>query len=114
MNISLRSFNSQLATFSAPSAKKGDIVAMSGNLAVSPAAADAEFCGVCTDVSDGYATVRLCGYCTVPYSGTAPSVGYALLAADGNGGVKKVTTGGRTLLVTDVDTSAKTVGIILN
>lgn len=114
MNVSLNSFNSKEATFLTSSAKKGDVVALSGNLSVSPAAAGAVFCGVCTDASGGYATVRLYGHCTVPYSGTAPAVGYVALAADGDGGVKTVTSGGRTLLVTDVDATAKTVGIILN
>lgn len=114
MNVSLKSFNSKEATFLTSSAKSGDLVSVSGNLTVSPAADGAAFCGICTDVSGGYATVRLCGYCTVPFSGSAPAVGYATLASNGNGGVKSVTSGGRTLLVTDVDSTAKTVGIMLN
>lgn len=115
MNISLDSFHSQQATFLADSlTKAGYPVAMKENLTVTTASTGGVFCGFCTDLRDGYATVRLSGYCTAKYSGTAPAVGYALLAADGDGGVKTVTTGGRSLLVTNVDTTAKTVGIILN
>lgn len=114
MSVSLNSFNSSVATFLSSTVQKGNLVAMSGNLTVSSAADGAAFCGVCTDNDGGYVSVQLGGYCRVPYSGTAPSVGYALLAADGSGAVKTVTQGGRTLLVTDVDTTAKTVGIILN
>lgn len=115
MNISLDSFHSQKATFLADSLTKvGCPVTMKENLKVTSAATGGAFCGFCTDIRDGYATVRISGYCTAKYSGTAPAVGYALLAADGEGGVKTVTTGGRSLLVTNVDTTAKTVGIILN
>ncbi len=115
MNISLDSFHSQQATFLADSlTKAGYPVVMKENLTVTTAATGGAFCGFCTDVRGGYATVRLSGYCTAKYSGTAPAVGYALLAADGDGGVKTVTTGGRSLLVTNVDTTAKTIGIILN
>ncbi len=112
MNTSLGGFNSKIATF-ASSEPKGTVVSMSGNMAVSKAAAGAAFCGVCVDSRGGFASVLLSGYCKLPYSGTAPSVGYVMLAADGNGGVKTVTSGGRTLLVTDVDTADATVGVIL-
>ena len=49
------------------------------------------------------------GFVTVSYTGTAPDVGWTALAADGEGGVKSVTTGGRAYLVADADTTAKTV-----
>lgn len=115
MNISLDSFHSKQATFLADSlAKPGIPAVMKENFTVTAAGTGRPFCGFFTDVRGGYATVRLSGYCTAKYSGTAPAVGYALLASDGEGGVKTVTTGGRSLLVTNVDTTAKTVGIILN
>lgn len=112
MNTSLNGFDSKIATF-ASSEPKGTVVSMSGNMTVSKAAAGAAFCGVCIDSRDGFASVQLSGYCRLPYSGTAPAVGYAMLAADGNGGIKTVTSGGRTLLVTDIDTVNTSVGIIL-
>lgn len=115
MNISLNSFHSQQATFLADSlVKVGCPVVMSSNLKVTFAGTGKNLCGFCTDLRDGYATVKLCGYCTASYTGTAPSVGYAMLASDGEGGVKTVTTGGRTMLVINVDTTANTVGFILN
>lgn len=113
MNTSLNGFNSKIATFSSSTASKGDVVSMSGNGEVSKAAANAAFCGVCTDKRGNCVSVRLSGYSKLSYSGTAPSVGYASLAADGNGGVKTVTTGGRELLVTDVDTEKAEIGVIL-
>ena len=113
MNVSLNGFNSKAATFVSASAEKGAPVAFCANNTVCSAAADTPFCGVCLDSRDGYATVLLCGYCKIPYSGTAPSVGYATLASDGAGGAKTVSSGGRSVLVTDVDTTAKVIGIIL-
>jgi hypothetical protein len=54
------------------------------------------------------------GFATLGYTGTtAPTVGYNLLAGDGSGGVKVVTTGGRSMLVIQADTTAKTVGVML-
>lgn len=113
MNTSLNGFNSQIATFSSSTASKGAVVSISGNMEVSKSAANAVFCGVCVEKRGGFASVQLSGYCKLSYSGTAPSVGFATLAADGNGGVKTVTTGGRTLLVTDVDADSTTIGVIL-
>lgn len=55
----------------------------------------------CTDVSEGQ-VVKVSG------SGTV-----AACAADGDGGVSVVSTGGKSYLAVDVDTSAKTVTIVL-
>ena len=76
------------------------------------AAGDA-FAGVCVSCRDGFAAVQLNGYCRVKYSGTKPQPGYAVLGADGSGNVKTVTTGGRSILVTDTDSVSQTIGIIL-
>ena len=53
------------------------------------------------------------GFVELPYSGEAPAVGYQTLAADGAGGVKTVTAGGRSLLVVMVDSANETVGVFL-
>ena len=54
------------------------------------------------------------GMATVSYSGnSAPAAGWNTLAADGDGGVSVVSTGGKSYLAVDVDTSAKTVTIVL-
>ena len=44
---------------------------------------------------------------------TAPGLGQTALCADGEGGVKTAATGGTSCLVVDVDTTAKTVTILL-
>ena len=66
-------------------------------------------------VTDGKAcSVQLGGLVRVPYSGeTAPAVGWNLLAADGNGGVSVVTSGGHSYLAVEVDTTGKTMTIML-
>ena len=74
------------------------------------------FCGVVAAMGrDGKAcSVQLSGLVRVPYSGeTAPAVGWNLLAADGNGGVSVVTSGGHSYLAVEVDTTGKTMTIML-
>ena len=54
------------------------------------------------------------GMATVSYSGnSAPAAGWNTLVADGDGGVSVVSTGGKSYIAVDVDTSAKTVTIVL-
>ena len=53
------------------------------------------------------------GFMTLAYSGTAPALGYAALGADGDGGVKAVTTGGRTVLVVEVNETDTTVCVCI-
>ncbi len=75
-------------------------------------AASGAFCGICTAVRNGYAAVQVKGYVRVPYSGTAPTVGFVKLkASDGKAVVDA--SNGREYLVIDVDTTAGTAGIIL-
>lgn len=47
----------------------------------------------------------------LPYSGTAPTVGFATLAADSNADAT-ASASGREVLVTEVDATAKTVGVL--
>ena len=56
--------------------------------------------------------MQLAGVVTAPYTGTAPTVGYAKLSANGTGGVKASSTG-REYLVLDIDPSANTVTFVL-
>lgn len=90
----------------------GDAVMLSENAtAVLPSSGE-NFCGVCTDKRDNYITVAMTGFAQTFYSGSAPTIGYNKLSADGNG---KVKTGdsGREILVAEVDTTNKTISIIL-
>ena len=71
------------------------------------------FIGPVLSVRDGLALVQLSGICTVAYTGGAPTLGYDMLAADTSGGIKTTEAGGRTVLVTAVDSTAMTAEILL-
>ena len=68
--------------------------------------------GVIVGVRGSLVAVRYRGFVTLPYSGSAPSIGYSILVADGSGGVKTAQSG-VSYLVASVDSSAKTVCILL-
>lgn len=115
MKISFDAIGEKYVTFLAGSgAAKGQVCKVSANDTVSSCAAGEAFCGVVAEVRDGCAAVVMGGYAEVPFSDeTAPSVGYATLGADGDGGVKSVTSGGRSCLIVHVDATAKTLGLFL-
>lgn len=114
MAISFNAIGEAHVSFSAAeSAEAGKVCKLTANGTVGACAAGESFCGVVTDVRAGVAAVKMAGYTELPYSGTAPSVGYQTLAADSAGGVKTVTTGGRSLLVVQVDSANSTVGVFL-
>ncbi len=52
------------------------------------AGSNSRFIGICTKAEGNYISVALTGIVTVPYTGSAPSIGYELLSGDGNGNVK--------------------------
>lgn len=114
MKVSFEGIGEQVVTFEAQAGvAAGKTVKLTANGTVAPCTDNSIPCGVAVSVRNGAAAVAVAGYCRVKYSGAAPGVGYALLAADASGGIKTVTTGGRQLLVTDVDAQSGTVGIIL-
>lgn len=115
MTVAFNGFKESLATFIAASGLEAGVpVKISANDTASACAAGDSFCGVSNQVGSGFASVQMSGFATLPYTGTtAPTVGYSILAGDGSGGVKMVTEGGRSLLVIRVDTTGKTVGIML-
>lgn len=117
MSISYEGIGAWCATFAAGTgAEGGKVVKVSANGTVSKCAANDGFCGVVAAMGrDGKAcSVQLGGLVRVPYSGeTAPAVGWNLLAADGNGGVSVVTSGGHSYLAVEVDTTGKTMTIML-
>ena len=104
MSISYEGIGAWCATFAAGTgAEEGKVVKVSANGTVSKCAANDGFCGVVAAMGRD-----------VPYSGeTAPAVGWNLLAADGNGGVSVVTSGGHSYLAVEVDTTGKTMTIML-
>ena len=78
-------------------------------------------CGIALYASDdGHATVQMSGYVNMAYSGsTNPAVGYGRLVAGADGTVAVETAGsdgtyaGGEYLITDVDTTGKTVGFFM-
>lgn len=116
MKVSFEGFGQRAASFydaETGGCVKGKPVKMTGNCTVGTCGAGDVPAGICLDVKDGLATVITEGFVTAAYTGTAPAVGYSLLAGDGAGAMKAVTTGGRSYLVLSVDTQAKTVGFML-
>lgn len=114
MEISFNAIGQVHVSFAAAeSAQAGQVCKLTVNATVGACAAGDSFCGVVTDVRGGVAAVTTAGYVELKYTGTAPAVGYQALAADGAGGVKTVTTGGRSLLVVMVDSTNETVGVFL-
>ena len=111
MKVSFEGVGEQVLSFNkASGVTKGALVKMSAN---STDAGD-RFMGVCIASGDAFAEIKTAGYVELGYSGTAPAVGYATLAADAAAGkVKTVTTGGAQYLVIKVDTAAGTVGFIM-
>ena len=113
MAISFGSIGEKYVTFlAADSAKKGEVCKVSANGTVAGCEEDDEFCGLVRELEGGHAGVQLGGYMEVACSGTLPSVGYAILAADGNGGVAEAETG-KTCLVVFADSTAGVIGLFL-
>lgn len=115
MKISYEGIGQWAATFACSSVREGEPVKLSANGTVSGCEKGDSFCGMALAVSrSGDAcTVALGGMATAGYSGTAPAVGWANLKADGSGGVEASESGGRSYLVVDADSSAKTVTFVL-
>ena len=113
MSISFEGVGQVCATFLGGGLAEGQVVKMAGNGTVDACKADDLFCGVALCCKDDACTVQVGGFVTVAYSGTAPAVGWAELAADGKGGVKAASGSGVRCLTADVDTTAKTVTIML-
>ena len=116
MSISYESIGAWCATFACGDVSEGEAVKVSANGTVSKCDAGDCICGTVAAVGrDKKAcSVQLGGLVTVPYTGeSAPAAGWNTLAADGNGGVSVVTSGGRSYLTVEVNTAGKTVTIML-
>lgn len=113
MGISFQGIGQQAASFFANKVMDaGSVCKVSSNNGVTTCVAGENFCGVAGNTRAGVVHVTLKGYVTVPYTGTAPKVGWCALAANGNGGVKTLE-GAREYLVTDVNVTESTVGFFL-
>lgn len=114
MSIKFNGINNEVVTFKATAPiKAGTPVRPSANETVIAAPSNSPFIGVVENYSNGLVGVRIRGYFELPFSSTAPTVGFAKLATDGNGGVKIDTTYGRECAIVFVDDAAKTVGFFM-
>lgn len=114
MEVSFNGFGENAATFLAQEGvAPGAPVRVTANGTVGPCADGEDFCGAALNARGGYAAVQLSGYARLPYGGAAPAVGWRALCAAGGGKIRAAETGGRTLLVVDVDENEKTCGVIL-
>lgn len=113
MNHYFSGFNTKEITLHADeSVKEGAAVVFADDSTVKAAAAGEILCGICTKIRNGLASVVFAGHVTVPFSGTAPSLGYCKLSADENGSVK-TDDNGKHFLVVYVNEADKTVDIIM-
>ena len=102
MNVSYEGIGQWAATFACDGVSAGQVVKVSGNGTVAKCADNDGFEGVVLSVArDGKAcSVAMGGMVTVSYTGaSAPAAGWNSLAADGSGGVKVVSDGGRIWLI---------------
>lgn len=114
MKVCFDGIGGDLVTFCADGAEKGQVVKVKAAGTVGACSAGDVFDGMAVLVDDGYAGVRLRGFVTAKCSDdTLPAVGHATLAADGEGGVKTATSGGRDYLVVERDSTAGTLTILL-
>lgn len=112
MHISFDGIGHMSVTFPAGNCVEGALCKLDAQGNACACAAGDKFCGVAEVVSGGMAGVQIHGFATVSYTGSAPTVGYCGLSADGNGGVK-ADAAGKNYLVAAVDTAAKTAVIEL-
>lgn len=113
MNSNFTGFNTKEVTLAVSgNVTEGAPVKLTADGGCAPCASAEKFCGICSAVREGYASVVITGYAAASYSGAAPSVGFSKLAANGNGGVS-VNENGREYLVVGVDTTENTIEILI-
>lgn len=89
--ISFDGVGAVVATFeAADGVAGGQVVKLTGNGAVGPCSAGDVFAGVALEPRNGMAAVQVGGFCAV--TGTGLTVGRAVLAADGKGGLTPAAT----------------------
>ena len=110
MDISFEGIGQTIATFyCSDEIEYGTPVKLSGNAAVAACTEGDAFNGVAAAAADGgIVPVIMRGFIKLPYTGTAPTAGTGVIAADGKGGVKTASAG-RSLTIIDVDKTNSTV-----
>ncbi|MGN0523991.1 MAG: hypothetical protein ACI4IG_06935 [Eubacterium sp.] len=115
MSISFNGYKNNTVTMENETATVGYPVALNSEGKAIAANDGVAFIGVCVAVRGDICCVQTDGYIELGFSGTAPSYGFSGFTADGNGGVKSVTsaTAPKAYTVVKVDTAKKTVGFIM-
>ena len=120
MNVCFDGVGQVCATFLDGGVEAGQVVKITGRGTAGKCSAGDSFYGVALHSRAGACAVQVRGFVTVGYSGTVPGFGAAVLCADGTGGVKTAAAAkegdpvtGTNCLVADVDTTAKTVTVLL-
>ena len=109
--ICMQGFNSQYVTMKCEgTAEPGDLVVMCADNTVKKAASG-KFAGVVRSMRGEYALVQTGGFAVLHYSGSDPQVGFIKLAADSKADAV-LSESGREVLATEVNTTAKNVGIL--
>lgn len=111
MKLSFNGLNQIVASFNG-SVSVGDIITLNNNGIVKKAVADKDIHGVCVSNNGTVVGVQLKGSVTLPYTGTAPTVGYCVLQTAGNNAVKAASNG-QAYLVLSVNTDSQTTTILL-
>lgn len=112
MSISFHGIGQVCATFLGSGITEGHVVKMSSSGTVAACGDGENFCGVAVCCKEDACSIQVDGFTTIAYTGTAPALGWAPLAANGAGGVKAAESG-RSYLVVFTDTTVKTVTIKL-
>ena len=113
MSISFKGFNEQVITFRTESElEAGTLVKVSGSATVAAATSGEDFIGIVVCTHGDIAAVQVGGYVSLPYSGSAPTLGTASIAPADS---KTVTASdsGKTVTVVELDTENSTAGILL-
>ena len=111
MNVSFEGLENAVVTFQEEQVTAGYPVSMSSDATVGNAAAGTAPVGVALNVRGGCAAVQIRGFAALPYSGSAPDLGWTALTADGSGGVRAAGEGQgvRALVVSAASDSAAVV-----
>lgn len=113
MSISFNGIGRQMLTFYATGVTASSPVKMVSSQTVSNCAVSNDFIGVAINCRGEFAGVQTEGYVEMPYTGTAPVLGFTGLTANGSGGVKADTAAAKKYKVITVDTAKKLVGFII-
>ncbi len=116
MAVAFNGMESLVVTFQAGAVTAGNFAAMSENDTVKDAPASTAPVGLVLNKRGEHAAVQIRGYVKCNYTGgTAPTLGWNQMVADGTGGLRLAGSGetGRVCLVVQMDTNSKTMGLFL-